>query len=134
MAIPSWNDTTATVDSPPVWDDTLSSGGDVPPAKPYPPIVSVNKPVHPISKAAYVESLTSYLSGNREMAIAKARVAYAADNNNREARNMIERLQRDTTAGTVKPSWAGNSPVIGIPPKTETPSPSAVVNFAKGLP
>ncbi len=117
MAIPSWNDTTTTVEAPPVWDDTLSSGGDVPPAKPYPLNVSVDKPVHPISKTAYGEALTSYLSGNREMAIAKAKVAYAADNNNIEARNMIERIQRSPSAGTV--AFGGQRT-----PPTPTPKPT----------
>lgn len=126
MAIPSWNDTTTTVEAPPAWDDTLSSGGDAPPAKPYPLNVAVNKPVHPISKTAYSEALTSYLSGNREMAIAKAKVAYAADNNNIEARNMIERIQRSPSAGTVafgrqrtpsaptpKPTWGDTFKDLG---------------------
>jgi len=103
VAIPSWNDTTTTAEAPPAWDDTLSSGGDAPPAptKAYPLISATNKPVHPISKTAYIEALTSYLAGNREMAHAKAKVAYAAVNNNVEARNMIERIQRNPSAGTV---------------------------------
>jgi len=116
VAVPSWNDTTATVEAPPVWDDTLSSGGDVPPppAKVYPLISATNKPVHPISRTAYNEALTSYLAGNREMAHAKAKVAYAADNNNREARNMIERIQRSPSAGTV--AFGGQrTPLLATP-------------------
>jgi len=80
----------------------------------------------------YLSGLDAFLNGDRATASRLANEAYRLDPKNIEARNLVERMQRNPTAGTVKPSWDGNNfPVI---PKTGTPSPSVAVNFVKGLP
>lgn len=97
------------LDSPPVgfrgrgatgtWETNPAS--TVFPAAPITPRQKVN----PLSMQEYNDALTLYISGNRDLAKAKAKTALAIDNTNEEARNMLRRFDRDAEAGTRKMSF-----------------------------
>jgi hypothetical protein len=116
---PKFEDTLPFDESPPKFEDTVAAdtvsrfGGrgatsvweqerptvtnGVVPAIQFPPVQGIsNSP----SLDTYLKGFDAFLSGDRETADKLAQEAYRVDPKNIEARNLVERLQRNPTAGT----------------------------------